>query len=228
MNLRDFKKPPVASRTSQAIRCIHCGAQQNFASGGTAVLCRSCSTRITLVGTRKDISETPKVRPQSTTHQREGMQRHSKKRPVLQGPALLAELHALEKRLSRVGAFIPFLGPWLIRWNDLKTVQERKQAQAALLHRRRCGTESSADCCSSALRSSGRTSRGRHSRPRRHHRGVSRPYGSLSRPGGVGSNARPRRPTLPRSVGSALCLHRAQRSRHDRHLWSRCSGGRRR
>jgi hypothetical protein len=60
------------------------------------------------------------------------MQRHSKKRPVLQGPALLAELHALEKRLSRVGAFIPFLGPWLIRWSDVKTTQERKQL------RRRC------------------------------------------------------------------------------------------
>jgi hypothetical protein len=132
MNPSDSKKPQTASRSSQAIRCIHCGPEQNFASGVMAVLCRSGSTRITLVGTQKDIAETPKVRPQSTARQREGMHRHSRKRPVLQGQALLAELHALEKRLSRIGAFVPFLGPWLVRWHDVKTPQERKQL------RRRC------------------------------------------------------------------------------------------
>ena len=88
------------------------------------------------------------------------MRKHSQKRPLLKGPVLLEELRALERWLSQIAAFVPFLGPWLIRWKEVKTKQERKQLArrcfiaadvavsclliAALPHSGRSGTQAEA------------------------------------------------------------------------------------
>ena len=50
-----------------------------------------------------------------------------RKRSLLEGPALFEELRALDIRLSRIAASIPFLGPWLIPWRGEMTAIERKR-----------------------------------------------------------------------------------------------------
>ena len=56
-----------------------------------------------------------------------------RKRSLLEGPGLFEELRALDIRLSRIAASIPFLGPWLIPWRGEMTAIERKRIRTISL-----------------------------------------------------------------------------------------------
>jgi len=49
------------------------------------------------------------------------------KRPLRPAPRPFEELRALEKQASRIAAFIPFFGPFLIKWREVKTLREQQQ-----------------------------------------------------------------------------------------------------
>jgi hypothetical protein len=118
----------------QTVRCGRCGSDQRFAPGVSGMLCRACTGKIVLRAALTS-SEPPGSRwgrPQSAAPSRDVMRKHSKKRALLDGTAAFEELRALQRQLSWTAAFVPFLGPWLIQWKELKTQQEKKQL------RRRC------------------------------------------------------------------------------------------
>ena len=112
----------------QTVRCGRCGSDQRFAPGVSGMLCRACTGMIVLPAALTS-SEPPGSRwgrPQSAAPSRDVMRKHSEKRALLDGTAAFEELRALQRQLSWTAAFVPFLGPWLIQWKELKTQQEKK------------------------------------------------------------------------------------------------------
>ena len=52
------------------------------------------------------------------------------KRPLLSAPRLFEELRTIENRVSLIAAFIPFLGPFFIKWREVKTLREKQELKA--------------------------------------------------------------------------------------------------
>jgi hypothetical protein len=89
------------------------------------VLCGSCSDKITLLNAVKPSPSPAAERSQPAARSREATRKTVKRRPLLEGPVLFDQLQAHEKRLSAIGAFVPFLGPWLIQSRDVTAPLEK-------------------------------------------------------------------------------------------------------
>jgi hypothetical protein len=124
-------RPPIAR--PRTVRCVYCSCELGRAYGSTGVLCSSCTDKITLAAAQasaKQQSASPRPergRSQPMARSREAARKPVKKRSLLEGPALFEQMQAFERRLSWIGACVPFLGPWLSQSKEVTAPMEKAQ-----------------------------------------------------------------------------------------------------
>ena len=119
-------RPPVG-RPPKTVRCVYCSCELGRAYGPTGVLCGSCTDKITLANARA-ASASPRSergRSQPMARSREAVRKPARRRSLLEGPVLFEQMQTFERRLSWIGACVPFLGPWLIQSKDVTAPQEK-------------------------------------------------------------------------------------------------------